>query len=145
MKARWRITLPLCGLVLFGMVPHRSIAENRLLVHNDRRYFSWSGIRLDSDPLGKHSKGPAVRPCGDTEKDCFTEPMDVWVDPGWITMCLVILAFPAFLIGAATVDGTARLGGSEVVSFMVSMPLLIGAWFYFTGRFLDRRKSKRSG
>jgi hypothetical protein len=44
----------------------------------------------------------------------------------------------AFLVGVGIVHGLARVGISEVTSFMVSMPLLIFAWFYFVGWLLDR-------
>jgi hypothetical protein len=52
-------------------------------------------------------------------------------------------ALPAFLVGTGVVHGLARLGVSEVISFMVSMPLLIFAWFYLVGWLVDRRLRRR--
>lgn len=72
-----------------------------------------------------------------------TEPMDVWVDPGWLARCHVLSALPAFVVGVGIVRGLGRLGVSEVISFMISMPLLIFAWFYFVGWLLDRWRQKR--
>jgi hypothetical protein len=125
MRVRWKVVLPFCGLVLFAVVTYRSIVENRALVHNDGRYFFWSGLRLDSDPLKQHSES-------------LGDPLDVWVDPGCVTRCLIISALPAFLVSAAAVQGLAKLGISEVLTFMVFAPLLILAWFYFFGWILDR-------
>jgi hypothetical protein len=143
MKARWRIALPLFGLVLFAVVTCQSIAGERLLVHNEGRYFWWSGMCLNSDPLNKRWKEPALCECSHIAKDCV-EPISVDTYPSWVTRCLMILALPAFLVSAGTVQGMAHLGISEVVTFMTSMPLLICAWFYSVGWFFDRRKAKHS-
>jgi hypothetical protein len=48
-------------------------------------------------------------------------------------MLLVLSAVPAFVVGAAIVRGLGQMGVSEITSFMISMPLLIVAWFYFIG------------
>jgi hypothetical protein len=68
----------------------------------------------------------------------------IWVEPGWFAKSLMLSAFPAFVFGAAVVHGLGRLGISEVSSFMVLMPLLIFAWFYFVGWLVDRSRFKRS-
>jgi hypothetical protein len=36
----------------------------------------------------------------------------------------------AFIIGEIVIHGLARLGVSEVTSFMISMPLFIFGWYY---------------
>jgi ABC-type spermidine/putrescine transport system permease subunit II len=41
----------------------------------------------------------------------------------------VLSALPAFLIGSLAAYGLGRFGVSEVLSFMISMPLLIFAWY----------------
>jgi hypothetical protein len=51
-------------------------------------------------------------------------------------------ALPAFLLGWFIVDDLAIWGVSQVWSFMVSMPLLISAWFYFLGWLVERRRRK---
>jgi hypothetical protein len=132
MRARWKVILPAFGLIAFAILTHRSITENHALVHNDGRYFWWSGIRLDSDPLK----------CSGVEKNCFSDPIDVWVDPGWMMRLLAVSALPAFIVGLATVHGLAKLGVSEIVTFMISVPLLIVVWFYLVGWFLDRRRNR---
>jgi high-affinity Fe2+/Pb2+ permease len=68
----------------------------------------------------------------------------IWVEPGWFAKSLMLSAFPAFVLGAVVVHGLGRLGISEVSSFMVLMPLLISAWFYFVGWLVDRWRFKRS-
>jgi hypothetical protein len=50
---------------------------------------------------------------------------------------------PAFLIGAAIVHGLARLGVSEVRSFMIALPMLIAFWYYLIGWLLERWTGKR--
>lgn len=51
---------------------------------------------------------------------------------------LGLSALPAFLVGGVVTNSLARLGVSEVSSFMVSMPILIFTWYYFVGCLLDR-------
>jgi hypothetical protein len=55
----------------------------------------------------------------------------------------MLSAFPAFVFGGVIVRSLGRLGISEVSSFMVLMPLLISAWFYFVGWLVDRWRFKR--
>jgi hypothetical protein len=61
MRMRWRPTLCLWGLVLFGLLTYASIQGNREMRHGRHgRYFWWGSVRLDSDPLDKH---PTQEPC----------------------------------------------------------------------------------
>lgn len=109
------------------------------------RYFQWSFIRLDSDPLNRHSRSVMAVPCKDPSENCMaTDPLEVWVEPGWLARLLMISALPVFLVGIGLVHGLARVGVSEITSFMISMPLLILAWFYFVGWLLDQWRQKRS-
>jgi hypothetical protein len=71
-----------------------------------------------------------------------TEPLVVWVDPGWLAKCFVLTDLPAFLATEGIVRGLARAGVSEITSFVVSMPLLTMAWFSSMGWLLDRQHSK---
>jgi hypothetical protein len=141
---RWNLALPVSGLILFAVLSYDSLRVNRE-VFNGRpsRYFWWSSIRLNSDPLNKHSAVPAA--CKDGIEDCTTwDPVYIWVDPGWMEKALVISAFPAFIVGAGLVGGLARVGISEVSTFTVSMPVLIFAWFYFVGWLVGTWRYKRS-
>lgn len=144
MRIRWRVAFPLFGLILFALGTYDSFGPGRIR-ESSGRYFWWSSLRLDSDPLNRHSRSVTADPCKDSTETCIaTDPIGVWVDPGWLAKCLILSAVPAFLVGAGIVHSLSRLGVSEVTSFMISMPLLILAWFYFVGWLFDRRKRKRS-
>ena len=143
MRMRWRPILCLWGLVLFGLLTYASVQGNREMRHGRHgRYFWWGASRLDSDPLGKQS---ALEPCTQgREGELCVEPMYIWVDPGWLEKALAISALPAFLLGTVFVRGLARLGVSELASFMTTMPVLIVLWFYGVGWLLDRWQHRRS-
>jgi len=145
MTKRWRVALPVLGLILFGLVTYRSAAWYCRNPVDGGRYFFWSSIRLDSDPLGKHSKAPDKVGCKNIEADCLpVDPLEVWIEPGWMTRILMLAAVPAFLVGGGIIRLLARWGVSEVKSFMISMPLLIPVWFCFVGWLLDRWRRKHS-
>lgn len=143
MRMRWRPTLCLWGLVLFGLLTSASVHINRDMRHGRQgRYFWWGSVRLDSDPSGRHSK---LEPCTQQANgDCAWEPMYIWVEPGLLEKALVISALPAFLLGRAAVYGLSRLGVNELTSFMCMMPVLILLWFHAVGWLLDRWQHKRS-
>ncbi len=135
------MVLPTIGLLLFSVVTYTSMQRQREIGPN--RYFWWSAIRLDSDPLNKHPRAFTPR-CKDADADCIDwQPEHIWIDPGWITKALLFSALPAFLLGAGLVHGLGRLGFSEVTTFMTSMPLLIFGWFHTIGRLIDHWKLKR--
>jgi hypothetical protein len=143
MKMRWRLALPVFGLMLFGGVTRNSFHLNREIQRTPYRYFWWSSTRLDSDPLNRHPL--AAESCKDSSEKCLDwTPVFIWVEPGWFAKSLMLSAFPAFVFGAVVVHGLGRLGISEVSSFMVVMPLLISAWFCFVGWLVDRWRFKRS-
>lgn len=99
---RWRPTLCLWGLVLFGLLTYASIQGNREMRHGlHGRYFWWGSVRLDSDPLDKRHTAEACTQ--GQEGDCAFEPTYIWVEPGLLEKALIISAFPAFLLGAAFV------------------------------------------
>jgi len=56
---------------------------------------------------------------------------------------LMLLALPAFVLGAISVSVLGHLGVNEVWSFMLLMPLFVFAWFYFVGWLVDRWVRKR--
>ena len=135
--------LCLWGLILFGLLTYGSLRANRMLQQDQLgRYFWWGSVRLDSDPLNRR---PAMKPClPETHEECAWEPQYIWVHPGLIEKTLVLSALPAFLLAIAVVRELSRLGVSELLSFMLTMPLLTLAWFYALGWLLDRRQYKRS-
>jgi hypothetical protein len=144
MPKRWRIALPCIGLSLFIALTHGSLRMNRELQRSPSRYFWWTSIRLDSDPLNRHPKNTTT-PCKNGEQNCENwELRHIWVDPSWVAKFLMLSALPAFVVGTAVVRGLAHLGVSEVWSFAIVMPLLILAWFYFVGWLIDRWVHKRS-
>jgi hypothetical protein len=122
------LVLPLLGLLLFGVASYASYRFNQHT--NIDKYYWWSSIRLDRDPLNRH---PAVtRSCNLGDADCVQwEPLSIWVEPGGFTMVLMTSAFPAFFLGKAVAHAVGRLGVSEVTTFMISVPILMFAWYYF--------------
>jgi hypothetical protein len=47
---RWRLFLPVVGLLLFAGVTYESLRRPH---HTSRRYLWWASIPLDSEPLSK--------------------------------------------------------------------------------------------
>jgi len=141
MRTRWRFILPVLALVAFAAVSCASVSTNRSLGTTPRRYYWWSSIRLDSDPLNKNPRVPPA--CKFGQEDCGWDPQFIWVEPGYLTKSLIALALPAFALGAICVSGLGHLGVSEVRSFMLLMPIFMFAWFYFIGWVVDRWMRKR--
>ena len=141
MRIRWQWTLPVVALLLFSLGSYESFAHP---VAPRGRYVWWSSIPLDSDPLGRHATSPNTATCDEGGENCLVgEPITVWVDPGWLARILVISSGPAFIAGAGIVRGLSKFGVSEVVSFLIAMPLLLGSWFYFVGWVVDRWRARR--
>jgi hypothetical protein len=137
MRKRWRLILPIVGLILFAAETRHSVQTNREGRSPSNRYFWWSSIPLDSDPKNRHPQAPT--PCRTGEKNCTTWELPyMWVDPGWLSKWLMLSAMPAFVVEAAILVGLSRLGINEIWGFMISMPLLIFAWYYFVGWLIDR-------
>ncbi len=131
MQLRWSLILPVIGLILFAAVSYRSMPANHHEPEAPRKYYWWSSLRLDSDPQNKNSA---------LEVDNLPNKK---VAPGWLDRVLVLSALPAFLVDAAVVVGMSKLGIDEVLTFMVSMPVLLFAWFYFSGWLIERWISRR--
>jgi len=142
MRIRCSVILPVIGLILFGGVSYDSLRVNRDGVRARGRYFWWSSIRLDSDPLSRHPRVP--EPCPNDAENCISfDPQFIWIDPGWLTKSLILSALPAFVVAQFVISGFGRLGISQISSFMILTPLLILAWYYFVGRLLDRWRYRR--
>lgn len=141
MRKRWKLILPTLGLVLFGAVSYRSYESERSqqITHSPSKYFYWSLIRLHSDPLNKRDS--SVAGCKGDEKTCVRWDLSVadkWIEPALIDKVLILSALPAFFVGALAKTGLGNLGIRQISSFMVLMPLLIFAWFYFVSWLLER-------
>ena len=138
--------MPASGLILFTALSYHSLRVNReVFKSRQSRYFWWSSIPLDSDPLNQHPIVPTTTTSQDGIEDCTPwDPVYIWVDQGWAETTLVISAFPAFVVGAAIVTGLARLGMSEVSAFILSIPVVVLAWFYFVGWLIDLWRYRRA-
>jgi len=131
-------------MILFCLLTFSSMRVDRDLrqQHHRGRYFWWGSVRLDSDPLNKR---PLPKPCAQaTDQTCGFDPQYIWVVPGLIEWALRLSALPAFLLTVLVMHGLDRFGISELLSFMITMPLLTLVWFYSVGWLLDRWRYKRS-
>jgi hypothetical protein len=136
--------LPAIGLILFGIVTYNNFVVNRAVHRHPNKYFYWSGARLDTDPLNKHPK--LQRQCEDGEEgdDCVAwDLLEMRSDPGWKARSLVLSALPAFAAGGLILFALGKLGVSQLVTFAVTMPPLLFAWYYFLGWLVDRAINKR--
>ena len=143
MRLHWRLVLPVVGLMVFASETYHSVRLNHEIHRSSRRYFWWSSIRLDFDPLKPRIS--IVPSCAAETTNCTTWDLQqvwMWRDPGLGARSLMISALPAFLAGAFVVSAGAHFGVSEVSSFMISMPLLIFTWHYFVGWLVDRWRRK---
>jgi hypothetical protein len=141
MQLRWSSILPLMGLILFAIVSYRSMPANFHEQEVPRKYYWWSSLRLDSDPLNRDPRLSAS--CGGGKQNCSNgETPNVRITPSWLDRLLIISALPAFLAGAAIMILLSKLGLDEVLTFMVCMPILLLAWYYLVGWLIERQVSK---
>ena len=141
MRIRWKLVLPLLGLVVFGVLTESAFRIERVTPHISHRYFWWSTIRLDPDPLNR--RRPACCGNGEGNSRAWDLLRNTWVYAGSIPKWFMVSALPAFVAGVAIVHGLGRLGVNEVCSFLISMPFFVFAWYYFVGWLIDRWKSRR--
>jgi hypothetical protein len=142
MRMRWRVILPVVGLLLFAGETYQSVRMNREGHFKSDRYFWWSSVRLDPNPRDKDSQ--VVATCKEGQENCVTWDLrSRIVDPGWLTELLMLSGLPAFLVGAVILSGMKHLGINQIWGFMISMPLLLSAWYYLLGWLVDRWKNKR--
>ena len=143
MQLRWSTILPMTGLFLFTAVAYRSMPAN----HHDRvvprRYYWWSSLRLDSDPLNRNPAPP--KPCPEGIANCSNgETPNVKIAPGWLEKSLVVTGFPALLAAFAVVASLSKRGIDEVLTFFVSMPILLFGWYYLVGWLIERWLVRRA-
>jgi len=141
MRRRWKVILPVIGLMLFGGVTYQSLEGRRQeKVHG--QYFWWASIRLDTHQVDRSA---ATAPsCEEADENCAGWEPRAIEDPGWLTKALIVSAFPAFLIGVPVVRSLGHFGVNEVPTFMIVMPPLIAAWFYALAWLDERWIRKRS-
>ena len=136
MRMHWKLVLPVVGLMLFVGVTYQSLGSHDAT----SRYFWWSSIPLNSEPLNKSRSA-----CKHEIENCQVwGPEEIYVTTGLLPRVLMISAAPAFFVGSLIIEEFAWRGISEVPTFMVSMPLLIAGWFYLLGSFIDKLVSKMS-
>ena len=139
MLRRWEVILPIVGLIVFVSIGYHSYRQNGAI---PGRFFLWSTLQLDSDPLSRHHPSP----CAKSENPCVdwdVATIDSSARPSRLERLFMLIALPAFVIGLFITFGLGRFGISEVWSYMISMPLLISAWFYFVGWLVDRWRFNR--
>jgi hypothetical protein len=133
---RWKIFLPVVGLLLFAGVTVESLHRRRAYQKDPGRYLYWSSIQLDSDPL--HRQPEVLAPCKDAEGGCASwDPIIVERVPGLLPGLLMLSAYPAFIVGLRLVRALGRHGLSEISSFMVVVPVLVAGWHYGIGWAVD--------
>jgi hypothetical protein len=104
------------------------------------RYFWWASFRLDSDPLNR--RAGIAGPCEGGSKNCGSWDLcAIYVDPGFLVEAFMLLSLPAVLVVELVVAELGRFGVNEIWSFMIAMPPLLFAWYYFVGTLIDRRKN----
>lgn len=141
---RWRLILPVLAIAWFGIGSYSAWRFNRQLDGScPARYFYWGSIRLDSDPLDRHHVFESSVPCNNGRKDCPCWEPVVWIDPGWAGEAFIVLSLPAFLLTKVVSGTLAQFGVSKVTMFFASMPILMCAWFYVLGLWIDRLRTKR--
>jgi hypothetical protein len=129
-------------LALFLLGTYGSFRFNRKVFGNRAtRYFYWSSIRLDSDPMNQRQY-PYFLPCKGGVENCL-QPQTIWgIEPGPVSKMLMLAVLPAFMFGKAIVRVLGRFGISEVATFLTLMPVLIFAWFYLIGWLIDHRRQQ---
>jgi hypothetical protein len=143
MQLRWSVILPMVGLILFAAVSYRSMPVNHHEQEAPRKYYWWSSLRLDSDPLNENPQLAA--PCAIEKQNCSKgEFPNIKIVPSWLDRLLIISALPAFLAGAAIVVVLSKAGLDEVLTFMVCMPILLFVWYYFVGWLIERWGYRRA-
>ena len=111
MKIRWKCFLPTIGLFLFAGITYYSLHDSRGARISESRYGWWASIPLDTDPLNRRS--PA---CVGGKVDCDGHPASFWIDPGILSLSLLISAAPALSVGRLVVKGAGHRGVSEFVA-----------------------------
>jgi hypothetical protein len=138
------LILPIMGVLLFADESWRSYKIQSKISDT---CFCWGGAGLDTRPLDKRYEMFGVRSL--TACRALTE-MNAYTDAGCgqarlTTRLLLVTALPALVVSLGIVKVFAKLGVSEVTTFIAASPPLIFAWYYFlswSGARLIRRRYK---
>src|SRR5258705_13802683 len=129
MQPRWSVILPMVGLILFAAVSYRSMPVNHHEQEAPRKYYWWSSLRLDSDPLNENPQLAA--PCAIEKQNCSNgEFPNIKIVPSWLDRLLIISSLPAFLAGGAFVVVLRKAGPDEGLTFITSLPILFFVCVY---------------
>ena len=139
MRMRWRFILPTIGLLLFMAETSRAY-RGWQSQSPPRRYLWWSTYVLDSDPLNRHTRTPSIQKNGNGEGSW--DLRHIYVDPGVLSMAFALSGFPAFHLSWVAAVALSRFGISQIITFMISTPILLTAWYYFLGWLVDRWRGK---
>jgi hypothetical protein len=126
------VVLPALGLIVFAGISWHSYRNPREGKAAVGRYFSvGSVIHLDSHPPPERPP----EPCDATKDPCVSWgiPDISPPHPGTIERIFTLCALPAFFIRLFITSVLGRLGINQILSFMISLPLLIFGWLYFVG------------
>jgi hypothetical protein len=142
MRKLFRVALPTAAVIAFGAISYGSYHNAQQHHQLQARYFVWSTLRLDSDPLGKRYPSPCANL--NTGESCFVwEDLAIYRHPSNAERVFVLLDFPAMIVGMFVSFMLGRIGVNEIWTFMISIPLLTAAWCFLVGRILDRRIFQR--
>src|SRR5260370_41782616 len=100
MQLRWSVILPMVGLILFAAVSYRSMPVNHHEQEAPRKYYWWSSLRLDSDPLNENPQLAA--PCATEKQNCSNgEFPNIKIVPSWLDRLFFTSGQSAVLGGVA--------------------------------------------
>jgi len=139
------LIVPITGLLVFAGESYRSFSQQRSTLKEDDACFCWSSTALDTKPLNTSHDVFGRRnltSCG------YIRELNARTDigcgqPSLPARLLMITALPGFLASLVIVKGFAKLGVSEVTTFIVVTPPLIFAWYYFASWLVARLTSRR--
>jgi hypothetical protein len=137
MAIRWKVVLPVVGLIVFAGISwhsYRNPSEGNAAV--GRYFYVGSVIRLDSHPPPERTPAP----CDSAKEPCVSmgiEDVGLWHHPGTLERIITFCVLPAFFIGLFITGVLGRFDMNQIVAYMISMPLLIFDWFYCVGWLID--------
>ena len=127
--------MPVAGLLLFALQSSFEIERNKRVKGPSDIYY-WSTLTLDRRPL--HIEPVHRQPCELEPDSCVGwDPIHLWSHPGPLASVLVLSGLPAFLIVDLLVNELGMFGVSQLVTFMVATPPLLGLWYWFFGWLID--------
>jgi hypothetical protein len=145
-KSRTRLLiLPFIGLLVFAGQSFQSFRQQQNALKRGNTCFCWSNTPLDEKPFDTRYEvfgRSNLTSCG------YLRELEAQTDlgcgqPSLPARLLMLTELPAFLMSLGIVKSLAKLGVSEVMSFIVTMPPLIFAWYYFLSWMVARLTRRR--